>query len=359
MNNLARTGVAILLKIFGGNIILSGRKKFILTKITNLTEPDLETTLPKTHSFRSWENEWRKSAESDIVEAQKSSDPELAKTLYKKATAKFYLASVFLSPDPNSTSLFDKLRESYKYFGELEADRFEQVAIDYNGQKICGYFQHPCPPKKVPVVLIMPPLGSVKEQLDAASDYFLKHGLATLRIDVAGFGETTGKLNLDFENNCKAVVSYLSERKDIDGDKILSMGISLGAYWTMRLAAIDKRVKLAVGISTPALYHEQWQKLPGHYWDHFRQYFGTDSLQSTKLKAEQMTLAGMMDKIECPTLLIHGKKDKISHPDAMRIFSDFMTAPLTAKVYPNCGHGCFEEYDDILPYMVNWIQERL
>jgi dipeptidyl aminopeptidase/acylaminoacyl peptidase len=166
-------------------------------------------------------------------------------------------------------------------------------------------------------------------------------------------------VTLNFEENCKAVVSHLSERTDIFSDKIISMGISLGAYWTMKLASVDRRVKFAVGISTPAIYHQQWKKLPRHYWSYFQQYFGTEDLRSTRVIAEQMTLAGVMEKIECPTLLIHGKKDKISHPDAMVIFSKLIKVPLTTRVYPNCGHGCFEAYEDILSFIVKWSRERL
>jgi len=206
-NNL---GIAVLLRIFSGNIIISRRKKEVLTKITNLTMLDLQTTLLRIHSLKAWENEWRKSGENDISNAVKSSEQEIAKTFYKKACAKFYLASIFSSPGLNSVKLFDKLRKAYNSFGELEGKKFERICVNYEGQYIYGYFQHPNPPHKVPVVLIIPPLGAIKEQLDVVSEYFLNKGMATLRIDIPGFGETTGKLPLNFEDNCRAVISYLS-----------------------------------------------------------------------------------------------------------------------------------------------------
>jgi Esterase FrsA-like len=187
-------GITALLKIFGGNIIVSKQKKEILTRITNLTMEDLQTILSKIHSFTSWENEWRNSGENDIKNAEKSREEEKAKIYYQKACAKFYLASLFSSSGLDNVMLFDKLREAYSSYGKLEGKKFEHVSINYQGQHIIGYFQHPDPPHKVPVVLIIPPLGAIKEQLDVVSEYFLKNGMATLRIDVAGFGETTGKL---------------------------------------------------------------------------------------------------------------------------------------------------------------------
>ena len=320
---------------------------------------DLHITLAKIHSLTSWEDEWKKSGENDITNAVKSNEIATAKILYKKATAKFYLASLFSSSKSNEVMLFNKMRKAYQSYGKLEEDKFEHISINFRGQQIYGYFRHPNPPHKVPLVLIIPALGAIKEEFDIVSEYFLKNNMATIIIDVPGFGETTGNMTLDFEENCRAVISYLSERNDILADKIISMGISLGAYWTMKLASKDRRLKLAIGISTPALYHEQWNKLPKHYWTYFQQYFGTKDLQSTREITEQLTLSGVMEKIECPVLLIHGKKDKISHHDAMEIFSNLVKASLTTKVYPDCGHGCFEEYEDILPYIIMWSKERL
>jgi len=120
-------------------------------------------------------------------------------------------------------------------------------------------------------------------------------------------------------------------------------------------------VKLAIGISTPAVSGSHWDRIPPHYWDYFARAFRTSDMASTRLVTEQLSLFGVMNNVKCPVYLFHGGRDTVSQPDALALFYRETTqAPLTVTLYPKSGHCCLDKLlDDALPAAVKWTLERI
>lgn len=100
------------------------------------------------------------------------------------------------------------------------------------------------------------------EQFDHRSfavltDYLVKHGIATLRFDDRGVGESTGNYDssgiFNFAEDVKAAVSWLRKRNDADTAAIGLLGYSEGGTVAQIVAAGDPKIAFMINMATPGL----------------------------------------------------------------------------------------------------------
>jgi uncharacterized protein len=88
------------------------------------------------------------------------------------------------------------------------------------------------------------------------SDYLTRKGIAVLRYDKRGMGESTGSMEmattLDLASDAKCAVAYLKSRKDIDPARIGLIGHSEGAMIAPTLAAASQDLSWIVLLAPPA-----------------------------------------------------------------------------------------------------------
>jgi len=118
----------------------------------------------------------------------------------------------------------------------------EEVVVENTEANIvlAGTFTRPEGNEKYPVVILIS--GSGRHDRDGSipthkpflvlSDYLTRNGIAVLRFDDRGVGESTGDLSkattADLAQDVLSAVSYLKSRKDIDAKKIGLIGHSEG-----------------------------------------------------------------------------------------------------------------------------------
>jgi len=129
-----------------------------------------------------------------------------------------------------------------------------------NSMKFGATFTKPNAPlnKKYPAVLLI--TGSGKQDRDenifdhkpfaVIADYLTKRGIAVLRVDDRGMGQTTGNFDTsssaDFAKDVEAGIKYLESRKDVDVKHIGLIGHSEGGMIAPMVAARDKDVSFIV-----------------------------------------------------------------------------------------------------------------
>lgn len=119
--------------------------------------------------------------------------------------------------------------------------------------------------KKFPAVLMI--TGSGKQDRDETifdhkpfaviADYLTKHGIAVLRVDDRGMGQTTGDFDTssseDFANDVEAGIHYLLSRGEVDAKHIGLIGHSEGGMIAAMVAAQDKNVSFIVMLAGPGV----------------------------------------------------------------------------------------------------------
>ena len=116
----------------------------------------------------------------------------------------------------------------------------EHVAIPYEGgASMYGILRKPWHTPKPPVVILVPGLDSVKEELHNYGDDFLRRGMAVLALDGPGQGEMEfdHAMRYDYEVPVHYAIDYLETRSDVDARRVGLMGVSLGGYYAPRAAA--------------------------------------------------------------------------------------------------------------------------
>src|SRR5207244_12757918 len=183
---------------------------------------------------------------------------------------------------------------------------------------IPGILRAPRGASHPPVVILVPGLDSVKEELYAIENDFLRRGVATLTIDGPGQGENAPRfpIRADWATVITPLLDHLSARDlGLDLDRVGLMGISMGGIYGPRAAAKEKRLRALVALAGPYDLSECWPQLnpltKGGYVFYTQSRDEAEALDRPKA----LTLRGLLKDVTCPLLVIHGGKDRLFPPE--------------------------------------------
>jgi predicted amidohydrolase/dienelactone hydrolase len=234
----------------------------------------------------------------------------------------------------------------------------EPVRIPYAGTTLAAYLR--VPPGRRPVVIMIPGLDSVKEELQATAEHLLSRGLAVIAIDGPGQGEAEYELSIEpaYERVTTAVADYLKGRDDIDGDRIGVFGVSLGGYYAARSAAYEPRVRAAVALAGPYRWDLDWDMLPPQTRTSFQHRSGAGSPAEARERAGMLTLEHAAGRITCPLLVVHGGRDRLVPPyHAERLAREAPGAELLMD--PDGSHGLTNHAFESRSTIADWLAIHL
>jgi uncharacterized protein len=135
------------------------------------------------------------------------------------------------------------------------ADNPRRVAFQADGVRLVGHLHLPQSGQPAPGVVVSIPVPSVKEQVgDGYARRLAAHGLVGLVFDPRNYGESGGQPR-QREDGCgkladlAAAVTFLRQQEEVDPDRIVVLGIGLGAGYALQAAAFDPRIAGFVGVA--------------------------------------------------------------------------------------------------------------
>ena len=236
----------------------------------------------------------------------------------------------------------------------------ELVAIPYDGITMRGLFRKPAGIARPPVLLMIPGLDSVKEELQATADHFLRRGIATLAIDGPGQGEMEFERNIEpaYEKPAGAAIDWLEKRDDVDGSRVGVFGVSLGGYYAVRVAAKEPRVRATIELAGTYSLASFWDKRSVVSRDAFIKRSGARDDAEARELAKRIDMEGLGPQIKRPLLILHGKRDPIaSFEGAQRLAAQTPTAELVA--YEDGTHAMTNRAFESRVLMSDWMAEKL
>ena len=241
----------------------------------------------------------------------------------------------------------------------------EAVAIPYeDGAVMRGILRKPAHAQRPAVVILIPGLDSVKEELHAYTDDFLRRGMATLAIDGPGQGEMefSHPMRFDYEAPIRAAIDYLESRDDVDANQVGLMGVSLGGYYAPRAAAFEPRVRAVIANCGPYDVAEEFATMPSLTRSAFiaRLHVGDAAVALERLRA--FTLHGVIAQVKSPLLIIMGRLDRVVSPQsAEQMARDAAEAhgDATLWMFDNGNHVCNNIPYHHRPQQADWMQARL
>lgn len=124
------------------------------------------------------------------------------------------------------------------------------------GLNIVGLLDLPEKGENFPIIICLHGFGGNKENNQEFSDLLNPLGIATLRIDFQGTGESAGKYEdkttTGFMNDAKAALDFVYSLPKINKNKIGILGHSMGGTIAILLASMDSRIKTLIA-SCPAI----------------------------------------------------------------------------------------------------------
>jgi pimeloyl-ACP methyl ester carboxylesterase len=229
--------------------------------------------------------------------------------------------------DPDREALYRSFLASFEKFVTLRKENCERVEIPYeNGTTLPAlYVRGKGNAAKKPCMVHFDGLDVNKEFLyiGGMPEELAERGISTLIVDHPGAGEALRfrgmKSIVETERPASACFDWLAVRDDVDADRIGMMALSLGGYYASRAAAFEPR--FACCVAWGALYDfgigvrkrlagGGSQKSVHHFLEHVQWVMGLNTMEEVQARADKMTLNGILDRIRCPFLIVHGENDR-------------------------------------------------
>src|SRR5713226_9597777 len=219
----------------------------------------------------------------------------------------------------------------------------EHVIIPYeSGASMYGIFRKPWHTPRPPVVLLVPGLDSVKEEMHSYGEDFLRRGMAVLAIDGPGQGEMEFEhaMRFDYEVPVRYAIDYLESRPDVDASRVGLMGVSLGGYYAPRAAAFEPRLKAAIANCGGYNYADHFDQLPMLTRETYIYRLKGATVEDAMNKLKQFNLQGVAEKVTCPLLVIQGVRDRLVPAEQGKRIAAGVGGRATFWLFEDGNHVC-------------------
>jgi dienelactone hydrolase len=303
-----------------------------------------------------------------------------AASFYLRACHYYQMGERFrTSKDQAALDIYRTAVGCFHQFVTLTDLKIDIVEVPFEGKSLPGYFVHAQNTELVrkPCAVFFDGLDVTKEiQFLAGVPDLIRRGISVLVMDGPGTGEAIRframPLRHDYEVAGSACIDYLEKRTDVDAEKIGIVAISLGGYYAPRCASLEPRFAACIAWGAIWDYHAVWKRrieasfnaplsVPGH---HIMWILGATSLKEALKKLEPFRLDGVVQKMRCPFLVVHGEDDEqVPLKDAEALYAACGSPDKTLRVFTGDEGGAQHCQRDYLTLgtatMWNWLEDRL
>jgi dienelactone hydrolase len=299
---------------------------------------------------------------------------------YLRACNYYQMAERFRTPkDDKALGAYRTAVQCFQRHAKLTDVKIEIVEVPFESGSLPGYFVHAqnARSKRAPCVVFFDGLDVTKEiQFTRGVPDLIKRGISVLVMDGPGTGEAIRfrghYLRHDYEVAGSACIDYLERREDVDAKKIGVVAISLGGYYAPRCASMEPRFAACIAWGAIWDYYATWKKridakfktslsVPGH---HIMWILGVNTLEDALKKLEPFRLDGVVQKMRCPFLIVHGAEDEqVPLADAEALYKASGSKDKTLRVFTAEEGGaqhCQRDYLTLgVATMWDWFEDKL
>jgi 2,6-dihydroxypseudooxynicotine hydrolase len=325
---------------------------------------DFRATMARIARWDDWCGEWGRTAtgyETLALRAEQDGHPATAGGAWRRAALCWHWGKfVFSDHLQEQRAAHERAVSCFRRGAGTLSPPAERVAIAYGDDSLAAYLRVPVGLTVPPVVIMIPGLDSVKEELQATAEYLLDRGLAVLAIDGPGQGESEYRLVIEpaYERVATAAVDFLRTRPDIDAERIAVFGVSLGGYYAARSVAYEPRLRAGVGLCGPYRFDLDWDSLPPQTRATFQFRSGAATPAEARERAGMLTLEKAAERITRPLLVVHGGQDRLIPPyHAERLAREAPGAELVMD--PDGNHGLTNHAFESRSRIADWLAAQL
>jgi acetolactate synthase-1/2/3 large subunit len=312
-----------------------------------------------------WATAWAASAqqwEERAAAALEAGHPVTAGEHFQRAALTLQFAQFVLTEDLDARArIHGRQADLYRTAAPLLRPPAEPVSIPYDGITLPGYLRRPPDRPDPGLVILVPGLESTKEQLSTYEPYFLNRGMATLSFEGPGQGETwyhRAFSDSDYQDALAALLGFVGTLDEIDRRCIGVVGTSFGGYLALKSARAMPGLKCVVDIAGP-FDLSGFDQLQPVIQTGFAHLVKAPDPAAAKTRVSDVTLAGALEGLDVPVLVVHGAQDTVIPPgEALRIV-DALGARAELWLEPTGNHACNNLYAVMRPAVADWVAEQL
>ena len=336
-----------------------------------------------------WFEEWARMGEKIEArgrDALRAGHKLTAASCFMRATRYYQTGERFIQPrSQRSMEIYGRSVQLFKDAAAMiRRPRIEPVEVPYGNTSLPALLVHPdrevTGARPAPAMIFFDGFDVTKElQYGYGIPDLAARGVGCLVVDGPGNGESVRFRNLplvaETENYATPAYEYLAARDEFDSNRIGVMALSLGGYYAPRAAALEPRFACCVAWGAQWDYHEIWARrleeldsgkvlslsVPP---EHLQWVLGVSDRAAALKKLEGFRLDGIVQKMACPFLLMHGAGDEqIPLELAERLFEAAGSKQKALKVFSRDEGGFHHcQVDNItigVHYMFDWIADVL
>ena len=336
-----------------------------------------------------WFEEWARMGEAIERrgrDALRAGHRLTAASCFMRATRYYQTGERFIHP--RSARSMDVYARSVAIFKEAAAiirrPHIEAVEVPYGSTSLPALLVHPdadaAEARPAPAMVFFDGFDVTKElQYGYGIPDLAARGVGCLIVDGPGNGESVRFRNLpliaETEKYATPAYEYLAGRPEFDAKRIGVMALSLGGYYAPRAASLEPRFACCVAWGAQWDYHEIWARrledldsgkvlslsVPP---EHLQWVLGVSDRASAVKKLEGFRLDGIVQKMACPFLLLHGAGDEqIPLELAQRLFDAVGSKEKMMKIFSREEGGFHHcQVDNVtigVHTMFDWIADVL
>lgn len=320
-----------------------------------------------------WVNEWANTAKLDKERADKAMKEGhliTARKYYMNAYNYYRHATFFIpAKEKRKIEMYKTSLECFETAAKLFDPPFEYLSVDYEGSSLDAILFHTKKPGKNPLIIFVLGLDAQKEEF-----YFLgveealSRGMNVLVIDGPGQGGSLILKNIKttpyYEKPVSKFLDLLSNRNDVDIDRVGMIGRSFAGYHSPRATAFEPRIKaLLVWGAFYSLYDNVTKKHPAAR-ARFKEVVGIEDDEKFLEEAKKYSLEGVAEKITCPLMILHGEADpQVDVGDAKRLYEEASSKDKQLVLFklgePGSGHCTHDAPSIAFPMVYDWMADKL
>ncbi|HEY0811994.1 MAG TPA: alpha/beta hydrolase [Pseudonocardia sp.] len=264
---------------------------------------------------------------------------------------------------------------AFNRWAAVAAHRVEQVDVPFGDGALPGWLHLPADARDgtpLPVLVASDGMDGGRESLvNRVGDEYLQNGFAVLAIDGPGQSEAAVRGIFTSPENWAAagdaIVRWIDTRADLDGNRVVTTGISFGSYFMSLLSAVTPRIRgcaVVLQCFEPGAHAIFERAAPGyksrHMWmaglEHDEDAF--DELVARYDLREQIT--GM----SCPWYVLGGEADELCDKRWVYAMTRLCPTPASSLLYEGATHAIDDSPASALgPFfrteIADWLADRV
>lgn len=316
-------------------------------------------------TFDQWAPQWSREGgywEALAAEARRRGHQATARAAFFLASNCYRVAQHILHDDAEKMAYYPKVMKLYETAGKLMEPPMKAISIRSPHGSLPAYLSLPPGTGKFPAVVLAGGADGWREEYVPITLVLLERGLAVLNLDAPGQGAARllrkKFMPVDVERSYSAAVDFLLREPKIHAKKIFMVGHSVGGYLTLRTAAAEPRLAACATLGAPFELLSIFDASPPARRINFSFMCGARDLDRGREILRHFTLEGLLEKISCPVLMIHGRKDSVIPFSHVERICSSIRSPVDLRTWEDGIHCCDNYVGETYPLVADWLGER-